>query len=605
MRRRLFLFVVLVSANGLATTEARADDAGTTSLTATDFTFTLAGVDGAGHATPLTTDQVATYFSVARCACPTNVLATLTLGATAAANLGTHVVDAQLVVGSDCDDSAATGCTTVGGTLTLASNKTSTNASVGTSSIFAAAGRASCAATTSSTRLWAIVRLDGTRLSSEPSLALTLGGAGPKAPTAVKAQSADSGLLVSWTASGDATTLRGHQVLCSPGPATAATASYDTCGTAAPQGDAGADPFATLDAQFVCSGLVGVGTNSVRVHGLQNGRAYQLAVVAVGIDGTPSTPSNVAEGTPAPTVGFTELYEAGGGTAAGGCAVGGAARPHAGVVFAALALALVLRRRRRRSSVRRSVTWMLVLVVVTGVVERQARAELEVDDDVGPSPLTLSDDARALASPRSWNLELRFGPYRPDVDSEFADRGQSARPFAQLFSSSSRLMMQLEIDRQLLHRAGTWSVGLGVGYYKASAAALAADLTTPSGDETALRLIPLSAALVYRADWLRARYGSPLVPYGKLGLDCTLWHASDTSQASTDGRTFGWHAAAGLSLDLASLDPEAARAMDRESGVNQTAVFFEVARYSLDGFGSGSVLHVGDTTWFGGLMLEF
>jgi len=26
--------------------------------------------------------------------------------------------------------------------------------------------------------------------------------------------------------------------------------------------------------------------------------------------------------------------------------------------------------------------------------------------------------------------------------------------------------------------------------------------------------------------------------------------------------------------------------------------------YALDGFGSGSVLHVGDTTWMGGLMFE-
>ena len=44
--------------------------------------------------------------------------------------------------------------------------------------------------------------------------------------------------------------------------------------------------------------------------------------------------------------------------------------------------------------------------------------------------------------------------------------------------------------------------------------------------------------------------------------------------------------------------------MDRESGVNQTAIFFEVARYALDNFGSSSALHVGDTTWFAGLMLE-
>jgi hypothetical protein len=79
---------------------------------------------------------------------------------------------------------------------------------------------------------------------------------------------------------------------------------------------------------------------------------------------------------------------------------------------------------------------------------------------------------------------------------------------------------------------------------------------------------------------------------------------SDTSQADINGRTLGWHAAAGVTLDLSPLDPGAAGEMDRETGVNQTALFFEVTRYRLDGFGSGSALHVGDTTWFGGLMLE-
>ena len=40
------------------------------------------------------------------------------------------------------------------------------------------------------------------------------------------------------------------------------------------------------------------------------------------------------------------------------------------------------------------------------------------------------------------------------------------------------------------------------------------------------------------------------------------------------------------------------------AGVNQTAIFFEVGRYALDGFGSSSVLRVGDTTWFAGLSFE-
>jgi hypothetical protein len=576
---------------------ARAQDAGAPTLASTDFTLTVSREDASGNATVLSTDELATYFSLARCACPTNVVVGLAISSDAAANLGTHAVDAQIMVGNDCDIAMATGCTSLGGTLTLSPTKLGTTQSLGTAAVFSAASDAGCAATTTSTRLWAIVRLDGARLASEPSLALTLGGAGPTAPTAVTTQTAEQGLLVSWTASGDATTLQGHQVLCSPGPTTAATASYDTCAAATPDGGAG--PFATLEPQFLCSGLVAVGTNSVRVHGLTNGQVYEVAVVAVGVDGTPSAASVAATGTPGPTFGLSDLYKEDGGTAQPGCALGGAGASVSGVgLGAALAvvLAVVLaRRRRRRGS-------MLVALLVAGLAgARTARAESD-----GP-PFSLAApgfDAPETPSPRRWNLELRFGPYRPNIDDEFADRGSDARPFEQLFSSSRHLMMQLEVDRQLLHRAGTWGLGFSVGYYHATAAALEADLSTPSGDETGLRLVPLSAALVYRADQLRTRFKSLVVPYAKLGLDCTFWRMTDTSQADVDGHTFGWHAAAGVTLDLSFLDPEAAHSMDHESGINQTAAFVEVARYSLDDFGSGSALHVGDTTWFAGLMLE-
>ena len=83
------------------------------------------------------------------------------------------------------------------------------------------------------------MRLDGTRLATEPSLALTLGGEGPKAPTAVKALIADQGLLISWTQTADRTTVRGYQVLCAPGPSSPATAAYEICGAAPPDGGAG------------------------------------------------------------------------------------------------------------------------------------------------------------------------------------------------------------------------------------------------------------------------------------------------------------------------------------------------------------------------------
>ncbi len=587
----------------LASTAHAQDTTGAT-LSATDFTLTLTRSDG--HV--LSSDELTTYFSRARCACPTNLTATLAVSSDVAPSLDGHTVDAQLMVGNDCDNVQVATCASVGSVLTLTSATASTATSVTTSSIFgAAAGH--CGEVTSSTRFWAIVRLDGARLTTEPSLALTLGGAGPAAPTSVATVSADGGLLVSWTPSGDSTTLQGHQVLCSPGPVPASTAAYDICGASVGAGtdggagaDGGSNPFAGFDPQFVCSGLIAAGTNSARVHGLENGHTYQIAVVAVGTDGTPSAPSAVATGMPAPTVGFGDLYKDSGGTAAAGCAVGGSRA--AGVAgLAAMALTILLRRRRRaeggrprRASRATFVVTLLAATVYLSVAAGRARAQASIlDEPSGPT---------SGSSSRGWNLELRFGPYRPDIDSEFASRGQTARPYQQIFSSSRHLLTELEIDRQVSHRGGTWAIGLGAGYFNVTAAALSADLSSRAGDQTGLRLIPLSASLVYRADDLRRRLGSPLVPYAKAGLDCTLWRMSDTSQADISGHTFGWHAAAGLSFDLMSLDADSAETMRRESGVQQVAIFGEYALYRLDGFGSSSALHVGDATWFAGLMFE-
>jgi hypothetical protein len=578
MQGRTWFAMVLSAGTLLLAAGVRAQD-GTPTLGASDFTLTL---DDGGNV--LTSDQLATYFSRARCACPTTLTATLTISDDAASRVDVSTLDAQFMIGNDCDNAAATACPTIGGSL-LFTNGLAPTTSLRTSDVFTNAAGGSCTSTTS-TRLWAIVRQGGTRLTMEPSVAITLGGAGPSGPTGVKAVSADEGLLVSWTASGDASTLQGHQVLCSPGPATPSAASYDTCGLSPPDGGTG--PFDTLDPKFLCSGLIAIGTTSARVHGLENGRTYQIAVVAVGLDGTPSAPSPTAEGTPAPTVGFGDLYGEEGGTATG-CAVAGGGFG-GGAILASLAGVLLLAWRPRR----RRHTLLIAFVAIAGMAPRTATAAPAIDI-LAPG---------AGESPREWNVELRFGPYRPDVDGEFADRGQSARPYDEVFSSSRHLMTQLEIDRHLLHKGGTWALGLGIGYFKVTAAALSENLQARSGDQTGLRLIPLSAALVYRADTLRERWGSPVVPYAKAGLDCTLWRMSDTSQADINGRTLGWHAAAGVTLDLSPLDPGAAGEMDRETGVNQTALFFEVTRYRLDGFGSDSALHVGDTTWFGGLMLE-
>ena len=143
------------------------------SLSSAAFALTLSRTTPSGTSTALTSDELATYFSIARCACPTSVVVGLTLSSDAAATLAAaDTVEAQIVVGSDCDIVTATACPSLGTTLTLSASKLATTQSLTTAAVFSAAGQTTCtAASASSTRLWAIVRLDGQRASRrEPSL---------------------------------------------------------------------------------------------------------------------------------------------------------------------------------------------------------------------------------------------------------------------------------------------------------------------------------------------------------------------------------------------------------------------------------------------------
>ena len=71
------------------------------------------------------------------------------------------------------------------------------------------------------------------------------------------------------------------------------------------------------------------------------------------------------------------------------------------------------------------------------------------------------------------------------------------------------------------------------------------------------------------------------------------------------GGTLGWQAAVGIAFLLDFLDPAAARGFDADAGVNHTYAFFELTTIQASGLGRKNALHVGDNTWFAGLLLEF
>lgn len=219
------------------------------------------------------------------------------------------------------------------------------------------------------------------------------------------------------------------------------------------------------------------------------------------------------------------------------------------------------------------------------------------------------EEARQFRSPQHFAFELKFGPYRPDIDSEFSS---GRKPYDSFFHGR-HLLSQLEFDWQFFRRYGSLAAGVGVGYFSTTGANPAVNTTGLTADTSNLRIIPFSLSLVYRLDYFFQERQIPLVPYGKIGFDYALWRvldandnvASDTLGGHGSGGVRGWHAAAGLSVVLDFIDPDGARAFDDEMGVNHTHLFFEFSHSDISGLGQPNKIHLGDTTWSLGLLFEF
>jgi hypothetical protein len=260
-----------------------------------------------------------------------------------------------------------------------------------------------------------------------------------------------------------------------------------------------------------------------------------------------------------------------------------------------------VRARRRHGVVAAAAGLLLPLLLLPGAARAQTFATLGGD---GGEP-------RHYHSPQHFAFQLSFGPYTPDIDSEFTT---GRHPYQDYYGSGGHLMSQGEFEYLPFRKMGSLGVGLGVGFFQVSGTAPQANTTaTPSGDKSTLTVVPVSLSLVYRFDYFLETRNFPIYPYAKLGFDWAYWQVTDgNGEIATDGRggsgrggTFGWHAVIGVALILDMLDPEAARSFDSEMGVNHTGIMFEYGHYDISGLGASDRLHVGDNAWTVGLLLEF
>jgi hypothetical protein len=397
---------------------------------------------------------------------------------------------------------------------------------------------------------------------------------------------------------------------------------------AAPAADAGAvtctdlpGELETLGPMHVCADADGT-ESSVRVEGLENGVAYRIVLVVVDPARNPYA-LDLGEHTPSQVKDFWEHYHDRGGTAEGGCDLVGGSSGAAAALVLFLAAVLFAPGRRRRG---RRIGGALLLLFAGGQVASAQpwweSASEDVQEEVGPAPV-------------HWDLEIKFGPYVPAIDSEFDLGADEVGPFEQMFGDGPFLMSGMTLDRYFVHPAGQLGLTSSIGFLTKSARAFQVDgngdvVTNEdgvpiraSGDSNKFRLIPMSLGVVYRYTQLDDLFHIMVVPYGRLGLSYYYWWVTspsgDIAQVPTDdcpdledctgdkarGGSLGWQATGGLALRLERIDPDAEVALRTELGIEHAGFMVEYTHAVVDGFGSDKKLSVGDGTWFGGINFEF
>ena len=578
----------------LAAPPARAQT--TTPLDQTDLALSLYVMSDSGTYTQLGSSALASFFGPHRCLCPDTLLVQVQLTSTGQTKLGSSTLAANFLLGASCQTTPAA-CASVG-QVSFSATQTAASPSFSSSLVFetvAGSGTVTCSSlTTGKTTLWAILAQDGNALSFALSVDLQVITKTVSAPTAIKAVPANEGLLVSWTGPSDTSLVAGYQVLCLPRPATAATAGYESCGLDA---ITGATILTPADATELCAPAVSASTTSLHLGGLVNGTAYTVGVVAIDQSGGVSAVSPTAQATPAPTMGFYDKYKQDGGAATGCSFLPSPRSRRGGLCLLGIACLVRLWRRPHHGPGRRkshAAPVALCLWFSAGAAQAQVARFHDGEEWAAEEP-----KAASAFAPPEWGIEVGISLYRPDVDGEL---GNGTHPYADTFGNSRHLLTEAELVRYLGHRWGNFGVGLRAGYYKVTGAAFLADGITRSGDETGLRLIPVALSLVERGGDLPGLRRLGLIPYAKAGLDFVMWTASSSGNGgSHTGLSPGWHVAGGLMLSLGVVagNPSQPGAL---AGLG--ALFWEWDYAAIDGLGLGHALHLGDSTWYAGLMFD-
>jgi len=215
-----------------------------------------------------------------------------------------------------------------------------------------------------------------------------------------------------------------------------------------------------------------------------------------------------------------------------------------------------------------------------------------------------------VPSPQYGEFEIKFGPYRPNVDDQ---PGLSGTPYASTFGGSeSMFLTTLELDWQFFRFDDIMSFGLGGSFgFMQEYARSKTESGATSNDYTVLNVMPFAVLGVIRVDVLADQLGVPIIAYFKGGMNWYLWWILGAGETQESGGTLGWEIRPGIAFRLDGFDRMSARTFDNESGVNHSFIFFEYVFAIVEGLGQTdhmflSPMNLGSHgTWQAGLGIEF
>jgi hypothetical protein len=202
---------------------------------------------------------------------------------------------------------------------------------------------------------------------------------------------------------------------------------------------------------------------------------------------------------------------------------------------------------------------------------------------------------------RRGSVQLFGQTYRPNVDADLP-----GDPYNDVFGGGRGWQFRALFSWSLYKGFGALEAGLGSGYFQDRGEGQLVDGGGDSTDPTAFRMIPVSLSLTYRFDWLERRYRVPLMLYGRASLERFNWWVSDSgNERSESGATNGYSFTGGAGFLLDFFDRGGAHALDRETGINDTWLTFDVTKSVVDDFGASDSWDLSDEELSLGIGLLF